>query len=79
MQKGICWSSAVSVGISNALMAKRSNDTLECTKHDQLVKRGDYPSSALLQSYHECCLQFWVPQFKEDVKVLECAQRNARN
>lgn len=33
--------------------------------------------SVFLWPYLECFVKFWVPQFKNDVKVLECIQRRA--
>ncbi|GAB0204228.1 hypothetical protein GRJ2_002888400 [Grus japonensis] len=61
------------------LVAKRADSVLQCIKHSitSHSKEVIVPLwTALVQPRLECCVQFWVPQYK-DIKLLECVQRRA--
>ncbi|KAK4815838.1 hypothetical protein QYF61_008441 [Mycteria americana] len=72
--------SRLNVSQQCALAARRANRTLGCFKHSitSRPKEGIIPlCSALVRPHLECRGQFWAPQLKKDVKVLECVQRRA--
>jgi len=63
-----------------ALAVQRPNPFLGCIKQSTTTPSEEaiIPLySALVPPHLEHCLQFWAPQFKRDVKVLECIQRRA--
>ena len=62
------------------LAARRANCIVGCIKHSITSWSKEVIIllySVLLQPHLEYCVQFWAPQFKKDVKVLECIQRMA--
>ena len=60
------------------LAAKRANRVLGYIKHSIAGQSKEVTVplyTALVRPHVEYCVQFWVPQYKKDIKLLECAQR----
>lgn len=63
-----------------ALAAKGGDCILGCIKHsiiNQMKEAIVLLYSALMGPHLEYCVQFWAPQYKEDVKIGEYVQRMA--
>lgn len=63
-----------------ALAARRANHALGCTKHSTAGWWREVTVlvyAALVWSHLEYRVQFWVHQYKKDIKLLECVQRRA--